>query len=457
MRLFPLGLTCLLVLSGVTGSLAQTPVPAQNLPALVAALISPASKVKSVEQYPSGLNGDGKAQTLYVVHLSDGAGGKAGLFMVDSDSRLVWSRVHKPEPVIVGTFRNDVPPVFGYPYYESPTADFTAYKLLMWDGRKPRIVFDGSSGAAGETPSFVDLRGDGTREMVFYNRGSKHYDAPSIFVWNEEKQRLEYGELRFPNFWKKLIKNEMDKLQDWQYSKAHSEDLFVDCAWLASYLRESGRTDGINEFFRLAIEKLDLFAEKTGDDDLRQRADDEKNHLHFILSGPISGLLQDFYNHCSHWPSGVAELKAYTGTNKWNFDWSLYPHLAVGPTRWNVCRVAFIDRFVIPQARVDFNVGPDIPDIPVEGYAGFVQETRENLLRDLTDLIQQFRVKKGRWPRDRKELQLYGKDSFQEWDDCPDLTFTAAKGGVLRVRFTFSPEDMPVEPVKFELKIVPFH
>ncbi len=452
MRTLHVGWVFLFISGLAPGLTAQTPSSGENIPSPISALIDSTMKITSIKKYPSGLNADGKALTLYAVHLDKGSDRVADLFMVDSDSRLVWSRLNKPEPVIVGTFRDDLPPVFGYSYFDSPMGDYTAYKLLMWDGLKPRIVFDGSSGSAGEAPSFVDLRGDGTREMVFYNRGSKNYDAPSIFVWNKEKQRFEYDELRFPNFWKKLIKNEMDKLQGWQYSKARSVDIIVDCSWLESYFRESGRTEGINEFFRIAVEKLDLLSKKTGNNGLRQWALDGKNNLHFILSGPMSSLLQDFYTHCSHWPSGVAELRAYIAKNKWNFDLSLYPHLTVGPNQGNVCRVTFFDRFVIPMTRVDFNVAPDIPDDPVEGYTGFEQEIRETLVQDLTDVIQEFRIKYGRWPKDRGELQLFGKDTFQGWDNCPDLTFTPAKGGDLTVQFTFSPEDLPVEPVQFELK-----
>ena len=457
LRVLCLSLVLLFFLGRAPGLAAQMPASNKNLPAPIAALVSPSTNVKSVERYPSGQTDKGKALTLYVVHLDSGTGGRADLFLVDSDSLLVWSRINKPEPIIVGTFRDDLPPVFGYSFFEDASENFTSYKLLMWDGYKPRIVFDGSSGVRGETPSFVDLLGDGTREMVFYNRGSKYYEAPSIFVWNGEKQRLEYGKLRFSKFWKNLIREEMGKLERWKYSKAQSEDPLVYCAWLENYLRESGSTEGLKEFFQLAIKKLDLLAEKTGNDDLRQRAVNEKNNLHFILSGPINGILQDFQTHYSHWPTSPGEIKAYIAKNKWEFDLSLYPHLTLEETQWNTCRVTFIDQFVSPMAKVDFNVVPEIPDVPGEGYAEYENNIRETLLRELTDLIQGFRIKNGRWPKDLSELKQFGKEPFDGWDNCPDLTFTPEKGGSLKVRFTFSPEDLPVENIKFELKSTATH
>ena len=427
---------------------ASAPDPITTLPPAIAAVLTPQSKVKSVDQYSSSQTADDKPLTLYVVHTD---GGRANLFLLDSNSRVIWQRMNKPEPIIVGVIGWDLPPVFGYSYWGAASANFTAYKLLMWDGQKPRIVFDGFSGDAGDTPVFKDLLGDGTREMIFYNSGGADYRPPYILVWNGSRFCLENRGRKFPAFWDELIRGEMAKLKAWQYSRAHAKAPLVYCAWLESYFCARGGTKEIPDFFKLAGEKLDLLARSTRNDYIQERVKDEKGRVRATLRGPISDLVQDFQIENTNWPANAAELPSFLKKTGLVFDLGLYPNLSVGEDAWKNCHISYDDPRDPSGKKVDFSVGPDVTDMPGKNFANFENEFKGYMIRDLTSLIQNFQTKNGRWPKDSGELRS-GPDQFHRWNDCLDLNWAATPEGDLACQFTFSPEDLPVEAVTFLVK-----
>jgi hypothetical protein len=408
--MFSLNLKYLIIISLTAFSspvFSQTLLSNKNIPAPLKTLIPSGTKVKKIEQFPSGTTKDGKPVDLYVVRYSPRPSlNLARLILLDFDGRCYWNQEER-EPVLVGRIRETLPPVFSHLYACAGSADFSAYEIYMWNGEKAQIVGDVSSSTERAEPVLKDMEGNGKKALLFNSGESKYHRPPNIYIWDDAKRQFEPGERRVPGFWEPLIQAKVEKLQKWTYEKSRERAPLVYCDDLTGYYGAYGQTKGLREFLRVALQKLDILIQKNRRNDyLQDRAKREKTNLVCALQGPMTGLLQDFYLAKDRWPLRIEELNDFIREKGLSFDLSLYPHLTLQENHWKNDLVHF-DNPIDPSApRVELTVAASVPEVPMT-TSEKAEKHQAWLKNDLMKVIRLFRERTGRWPKDFDELRRY--------------------------------------------------
>lgn len=181
---------------------------------------------------------------------------------------------------ITGTIAKDLPPLIGF-VIDTANHRTTRYILwFMWDGKEYKKVLNMVSSSSGSP--FVDMDRDGDNELLFKNDLDEFGTPPIIYKFDRKLFLFEKANGRFPDFWESHIQKDMGALRQWKYTRKGTGAIYL-CARIASYLYRRGGNEEVDEFLKLADEKLNPTIENSANDNLQNRAKTVREAIHQLL------------------------------------------------------------------------------------------------------------------------------------------------------------------------------